>query len=82
VTEEERAVLYREQCAARATARAARFAALAGDTAAAATVTAAWSALLPQPSDAWDCPCEPEPPRPPWAGGVPGYIELPEYLKR
>jgi hypothetical protein len=82
VTEEERALLYREQCAARASARAAQFAALAGDSSVVAATQAAWAPVLRQPADAWDCQEPPEPARPAWAARVPGDVELPEYLKR
>jgi hypothetical protein len=81
VTEEERAVLYREQCAQRARFRAHTFAGLAGDPAAATAVRAAWAPLLPNPLDGWDCPCPAEPARPAWASRVPGSVELPNYLK-
>lgn len=81
MTEEERAALFREQCANRLRWRQQTFARLAGDPAAAERVRAAWAPLLPDPLDAWDCPCEPEPARPAWASRVPGDIELPEYLK-
>ena len=80
--EERRAALYREQCESRCRWRARQFAALAGDPAAAARVREAWAPLLPQPTDAWDCPDPPEPPRPGWVSRVPGDVELPEYLNR
>jgi hypothetical protein len=82
VTEEERAVLYREQCAQRARFRAGLFARLAGDPAAATAVRESWAPLLPDPLDGWDCPCPLGPARPAWAPRVPGDIELPEYLNR
>jgi hypothetical protein len=81
MTEEERAALFRQQCANRAASRRERFAQLAGDPAAAAAVTAAFSPLLPAPLDSWDCPPRLEPGRPAWADRVPADVELPEYMK-
>jgi hypothetical protein len=80
--EERRAAAFREQCARRLQWRATRFAQLAGEPTAAARVRAGLAPLLTASLDAWDCPCPPEPVRPPWTGRVPGDVELPEYLKR
>jgi hypothetical protein len=82
VPEEERAAAFRAQCAARLQSLLERATRLRGDTAAAAAVSAAWAPVLPDPLDAWDCPCPTEPARPAWANRIPGDIELPEYLKR
>jgi hypothetical protein len=80
--EERRAAAFRKQCVTAARSRAALLARLTGDPAAATAVREAWAPLLPDPLDAWDCPCPPEPARPAWVARVPGDIELPEYLKR
>lgn len=79
--EEERALLYRQQCAERARFRAGLCSRLAGSPAAAEAVSEAWTPLLPDPLDGWDCPDSPAPARPAWAARVPGGVELPEYLK-
>jgi hypothetical protein len=79
--EERRAAAFREQCVTAARSRAALFARLTGDPAAAAAVRASWAPLLPDPLDGWDCPDPPTPARAAWASRVPGDIELPEYLK-
>jgi hypothetical protein len=66
MTEEERAELHRQQLAARCQDRRARFAALAGDPAAAAAVRADWeppilarleAQLPPEPDCEEVCPC-------------------------
>jgi hypothetical protein len=80
--EEQRAALYRLQCVNRARFRAGLAAGLAGDTSAAVAVREAWAPLLPNPLDAWDCPCPPEPSRPSWASKIPADVELPVYIKR
>jgi hypothetical protein len=80
-TEEERARLYREQCAERALHRASLCARLAGDLEAAQAVRDAWAPLLPDPSDGFDCLDPPAPARPSWASRAPGNVELPNYLK-
>ena len=81
LTEDDRAVAYRQQCANQTAYRQREQEALAGDPVAAAAVRLAWAPVLPQSLDAWDCPPEPEPPRPAWVGRVPANVELPEYLK-
>lgn len=82
-TEQERASLFRQQCANRAQWRRDQLAALQGDDTAAARVASGFAPLLRSPDDAWDCldPEDVEIPRPNWLSRVPGDIELPEHLQ-